>query len=327
MQPIETTILKDIEDALRAKGYDISAPHGLYGPLSYILSLGGKRIRPMLCCLAAHLFGVEHRSALPIAVALEVFHNFTLLHDDLMDRSSLRRGQPTVHSLWGDNTAILSGDVMSIEAYKALEDIQSSELLFKVFPIFNQMAVEICQGQQYDMEFEHRGDVSVEEYMEMIRLKTAVLLGASLRLGALSAGASDVVASSLDAVGQRLGLAFQIQDDYLDVYGDEQTFGKPIGGDIMNEKKTLLLLYTKSCLTEEGQKELVRLMSLGEEQRNERIKGVRGLYDRCGADQYAKAEVQRLTQEALDILATLELEEERLRPLVNLFGVLSARMN
>lgn len=327
MLSIESIILNDIDEALKAKGYEAQLPHGLFSPLSYILSLGGKRIRPMLCCLSAHLFGDSHKSALPIAVALEIFHNFTLLHDDLMDRSLLRRGQATVHSRWGDNTAILSGDVMSIEAYRALESIESEALLFRVLPIFNRMATEICQGQQYDMEFEHRGDVTVDEYMEMIRLKTAVLLGASLRLGALASGADDVVASALDAVGQRLGLAFQIQDDYLDVYGDEKTFGKPIGGDIMNEKKTILLLYTKARLTEEGQRELVRLMSLTEEYRQERIDGVRNLYNHCGANEYAKAEVERLTHEALAILSTLELDEERQKPLVALFESLSARMN
>lgn len=327
MQPIETTILQDIESALQSKNYGSMPPMGLFAPLGYILSLGGKRIRPLLCCLAARAVSGKHQPALPIAVALEIFHNFTLLHDDLMDRSPLRRGQATVHARWGDNTAILSGDVMSIEAYKALEGITSTNLLFKALPIFNRMAVEVCQGQQYDMEFETRSDVAVSEYMEMIRLKTAVLLGASLRLGALAAGASDEVALALDKVGQQLGLAFQIQDDYLDVYGDEKTFGKPIGGDIMNAKKTLLLLYTKSQLAESELRELERLMTLGEPQRSERIEGVRKLYNLCGADNYAKEQVHRLTREALQTLGNLSFETERIAPLVDLFEGLSARMN
>lgn len=327
MQPIETIILQDIEQALKDKSYGTMRPEGLFAPLDYILSLGGKRIRPLLCCLSAHLISGNHRKALPIAIALEIFHNFTLLHDDLMDRSPLRRGQATVHNRWGDNTAILSGDVMSIEAYKALEGIDSAELLFKVLPVFNTMAVEICGGQQYDMEFEDREDVTVDEYLEMIRLKTAVLLGASLRLGALAAGADDRVTLVLDEVGQKLGLAFQIQDDYLDVYGEEKTFGKPIGGDIMNAKKTLLLLYTKEHLPEARLRELNRLMSLGEEYRNERIEGVRQLYNECGADSYAKEQVQTLTQSALSTLQGLQLSQERIAPLIALFEGLSARMN
>ncbi|MDO4706912.1 MAG: polyprenyl synthetase family protein [Porphyromonadaceae bacterium] len=327
MQPIEVVILRDIEAAIKAKGYDAKQPQGLFAPLDYILSLGGKRIRPLLCCLAARAISGDYTTAIPIALGLEIFHNFTLLHDDLMDRSPLRRGQATVHSRWGDNTAILSGDVMCIEAYKAFEDIDSPSLLKEILPIFNTMAVEICRGQQYDMEFETRSNVTVAEYLEMIRLKTAVLLGASLRLGALASGAKPSTASELDRVGQSLGLAFQIQDDYLDVYGDKKTFGKPIGGDIINAKKTLLLIYTQSTLIEQDRTELERLMSLPINQSDERIEGVRQLYNKCGAGTYAKEEVHRLTQEALQTLTNLKLNEERIAPLIALFEGLSARMN
>ncbi|KGO01306.1 polyprenyl synthetase family protein [Porphyromonas sp. COT-290 OH3588] len=320
-------LLVQIEQALHAQGYATCIPEELYAPIHYTLELGGKRVRPLLCLLSAQLFSADIRPALPMAVALEVFHNFTLLHDDLMDRSPLRRGQPTVYRKWDENTAVLSGDVMSIEAYRALEGIASAELLYRVFPIFNQMAVDICRGQQYDMLFECREDVSTDEYLEMIRLKTAVLLGASMRLGALASGASAEDAERLDEVGQRLGLAFQIQDDYLDVYGDEATFGKPIGGDIMNAKKTLMLLYTREQLEARDLVELDRLMTLGQEHRQERIQGVTALYDKAGAPVYARAQITRLTQEALGILGALSLEPERTAPLVELFDSLASRMS
>ena len=308
-------------------GYAEQEPRALFEPIGYTLSLGGKRVRPLLCLLACRLYSDNIATALPIARALEVFHNFTLLHDDLMDKSPIRRGQPTVYRKWNDNTAILSGDAMSIEAYRSLEGIENPQLLFKVLPFFNKMAIEICKGQQYDMDFEEREHVSVAEYIEMIRLKTAVLLGAALRLGALVAGAYDSDAQILDEVGQALGLAFQIQDDYLDVYGDEKTFGKPIGGDIMNGKKTLMLLYTQAKLEREDRAELDRLMQLGQEHKEERISGVRRLYDKAGTPIYAQHEIERLTQEALTKLRGLGLKQERLEPLYQLFDKLTTRKN
>lgn len=323
-----TEVLLDIiEKSLSELGYAEQEPRALFEPIGYTLSLGGKRVRPLLCLLACRLYSDNIATALPIARALEVFHNFTLLHDDLMDKSPIRRGQPTVYRKWNDNTAILSGDAMSIEAYRSLEGIENPQLLFKVLPFFNKMAIEICKGQQYDMDFEERGHVSVAEYIEMIRLKTAVLLGAALRLGALAAGAYDSDAQILDEVGQALGLAFQIQDDYLDVYGDEKTFGKPIGGDIMNGKKTLMLLYTQAKLEREDRAELDRLMQLGQEYKEERISGVRRLYDKAGTPIYAQHEIERLTQEALTKLRGLGLKQERLEPLYQLFDKLTTRKN
>lgn len=323
-----TEVLLDIiEKSLSELGYAELEPRALFEPIGYTLSLGGKRVRPLLCLLACRLYSDNIATALPIARALEVFHNFTLLHDDLMDKSPIRRGQPTVYRKWNDNTAILSGDAMSIEAYRSLEGIENPQLLFKVLPFFNKMAIEICKGQQYDMDFEEREHVSVAEYIEMIRLKTAVLLGAALRLGALAAGAYDSDAQILDEVGQALGLAFQIQDDYLDVYGDEKTFGKPIGGDIMNGKKTLMLLYTQAKLECEDRAELDRLMQLGQEHREERISGVRCLYDKVGTSIYAQHEIERLTQEALSKLRGLGLKQERLEPLYQLFDKLTTRKN
>lgn len=323
-----TEVLLDIiEKSLSELGYAELEPRALFEPIGYTLSLGGKRVRPLLCLLACRLYSDNIATALPIARALEVFHNFTLLHDDLMDKSPIRRGQPTVYRKWNDNTAILSGDAMSIEAYRSLEGIENPQLLFKVLPFFNKMAIEICKGQQYDMDFEEREHVSVAEYIEMIRLKTAVLLGAALRLGALAAGAYDSDAQILDEVGQALGLAFQIQDDYLDVYGDEKTFGKPIGGDIMNGKKTLMLLYTQAKLEHDDRAELDRLMQLGQEHKEERISGVRRLYDKAGTPIYAQHEIERLTQEALTKLRGLGLKQERLEPLYQLFDKLTTRKN
>lgn len=323
-----TEVLLDIiEKSLSELGYAELEPRALFEPIGYTLSLGGKRVRPLLCLLACRLYSDNIATALPIARALEVFHNFTLLHDDLMDKSPIRRGQPTVYRKWNDNTAILSGDAMSIEAYRSLEGIENPQLLFKVLPFFNKMAIEICKGQQYDMDFEEREHVSVAEYIEMIRLKTAVLLGAALRLGALAAGAYDSDAQILDEVGQALGLAFQIQDDYLDVYGDEKTFGKPIGGDIMNGKKTLMLLYTQAKLERDARAELDRLMQLGQEHKEERISGVRRLYDKAGTPIYAQHEIERLTQEALTKLRGLGLKQERLEPLYQLFDKLTTRKN
>ncbi|MBF1379363.1 MAG: polyprenyl synthetase family protein [Porphyromonas sp.] len=323
-----TEVLLDIiEKSLSELGYAEQEPRALFEPIGYTLSLGGKRVRPLLCLLACRLYSDNIATALPIARALEVFHNFTLLHDDLMDKSPIRRGQPTVYRKWNDNTAILSGDAMSIEAYRSLEGIENPQLLFKVLPFFNKMAIEICKGQQYDMDFEEREHVSVAEYIGMIRLKTAVLLGAALRLGALAAGAYDSDAQILDEVGQALGLAFQIQDDYLDVYGDEKTFGKPIGGDIMNGKKTLMLLYTQAKLEREDRAELDRLMQLGQEYKEERISGVRRLYDKAGTPIYAQHEIERLTQEALTKLRGLGLKQERLEPLYQLFDKLTTRKN
>lgn len=323
-----TEVLLDIiEKSLSELGYAELEPRALFEPIGYTLSLGGKRVRPLLCLLACRLYSDNIATALPIARALEVFHNFTLLHDDLMDKSPIRRGQPTVYRKWNDNTAILSGDAMSIEAYRSLEGIENPQLLFKVLPFFNKMAIEICKGQQYDMDFEVREHVSVAEYIEMIRLKTAVLLGAALRLGALAAGAYDSDAQILDEVGQALGLAFQIQDDYLDVYGDEKTFGKPIGGDIMNGKKTLMLLYTQAKLERDDRVELDRLMQLGQEHKEERISGVRRLYDKAGTPIYAQHEIERLTQEALSKLRGLGLKQERLEPLYQLFDKLTTRKN
>ena len=318
-------IREAVEEQLAARSLGTRSPEGLFAPIDYTLRLGGKRIRPLLACAAAAAFTEAWQRALPVAVALEIFHNFTLLHDDLMDRSPLRRGQETVYRRWGDNTAILSGDAMSIEAYASLAEVADKSLLAELLPRFSQMALEVCVGQQYDMEFETRSEVRVEEYMEMIRLKTSVLLGSSLELGALVGGATAKQARALYAVGIQLGLAFQIQDDLLDVYGDEKTFGKPIGGDIVNAKKTLLLLYTLEQLQGEDLKRLQEILTYTPEERRAYIDEVRTLYDKAGTRLYAEAEIERLTSEAYHGVEQLPLREEGRELLLALFHTLSGR--
>lgn len=314
-----------IEDQLQARALHERKPQGLFAPIDYTLRLGGKRLRPLLCCVAAATFSPKWQRALPAAAALEIFHNFTLLHDDLMDRSPLRRGQETVFRRWGDNTAILSGDAMSIEAYASLAEIEEKALLGVIVPLFSQMALEVCIGQQLDMEFETRSEVRPEEYMEMIRLKTSVLLGASLQIGALIGGAQPADALRLYEAGVQLGLAFQIQDDLLDVYGDEQTFGKPIGGDIIHAKKTLLLLYTLEQLQGDALSELHSILALSPEERAGKVDRVRRLYDEAGTRAYAEGEVQRLTDKAFFLIDQMELRDEGRSLLLALFHTLSGR--
>ena len=318
-------IREAIEAQLTARSLGSRTPEGLFAPIDYTLRLGGKRLRPLLACTAAAAFTTEWQRALPVAVAVEIFHNFTLLHDDLMDRSPLRRGQETVYRRWGDNTAILSGDAMSIEAYAALSEVEDKSLLSLLLPRFSQMALEVCVGQQYDMEFETRTTVRVEEYMEMIRLKTSVLLGSSLELGALVGGATEEQARALYEVGIQLGLAFQIQDDLLDVYGDEKTFGKPIGGDIINAKKTLLLLYTLEHLNGKELAHLQEILSFTSDERSHYIDEVRALYDQAGTRSYAESEIARLTEAAYQGLEGLPLSEEGRTLLLTLFHTLSGR--
>ena len=328
-----------IEEQLQARALHERKPQGLFAPINYTLRLGGKRLRPLLCCVAAATFSPEWQRALPAAAALEIFHNFTLLHDDLMDRSPLRRGQETVFRRWGDNTAILSGDAMSIEAYASLAEIEEKALLGVIVPLFNQMALEVCIGQQLDMEFETRSEVRPEEYMEMIRLKTSVLLGASLQIGALIGGAQPADALRLYEVGGAsegdakklyeagifLGLAFQIQDDLLDVYGEEATFGKPIGGDIIHAKKTLLLLYTLEQLQGDALSELRSILALSPEERAGKVDRVRQFYDEAGTRAYAEGEVQRLTDRAFSLIDQMELRDEGRSLLLALFHTLSGR--
>jgi len=245
-------------DYLSCNKYD-KAPHNLYEPVDYILGLGGKQIRPLLLLMAADIAGQKAKEALPAAMSVEVFHNFTLLHDDIMDEAPLRRGHATVHEKYDTNTAILSGDVMMISAYKCLEDYPA-EIAIKLLKIFNKMAVEVCEGQQMDMDFESREDVSVPEYFEMITYKTSVLIGAALEMGGIIGGLDDQSANHLYHYGKNIGIAFQMQDDILDTFGEPKV-GKQPGGDIIQNKKTYLYLKTLLLVGEEEQHELNNLYS------------------------------------------------------------------
>lgn len=276
-------------------------PKGLYEPIGYTLAAGGKRVRPQLAILAAQLFGGKVEDVLPAALALEVFHNFTLLHDDVMDKAQVRRGRPTVHVKWNENTAILSGDQMMIEAYKLLSQVPEKKLA-KTLRLFNKMATEICEGQQYDVDFESRDDVTIPEYMEMIRLKTSVLLATALQIGAYIGYANDEQQKKIYEYGIHVGLAFQIQDDMLDCYGDEATFGKAIGGDIAENKKTYLWLTAAA----KGAKDELAMRI---ESREERFKRVMAVYKRLRVKAVAQKEIAKQTDAALACLEDLPQNE------------------
>lgn len=280
-------------------------PYGLYEPIEYTLAAGGKRVRPQLAMIACQMFGGNEEEALPAALALEVFHNFTLLHDDVMDKADMRRGRPTVHVKWNENTAILSGDQMLIEAYKLLSDVPSDKLP-KVLRLFNKMATEICEGQQYDVDFESKEHVMKDEYLMMIRLKTSVLLATALQIGAYIADADEQAQEALYQFGINIGLAFQIQDDILDVWGDPKTFGKAVGGDISCNKKTFVYLEAKRRGGERrGGERLEEWYSQVLEDNTEKIAAVKAIFEQLGVREACEAVVEDYTQKALAILDTL----------------------
>ena len=284
-------------------------PSGLYAPVKYQLDMGGKRVRPLLALMACDMFGGDIDKVISPALGLEIFHNFTLLHDDVMDKADIRRGRATVHKAWSENTAILSGDAMQIIATQKIAEAPV-EVLKEVLDLYNTTALEICEGQQYDMEFEERDDVSVEEYIEMIRLKTAVLIGCALKTGAIVAHATPAQADAIYKFGVNIGLAFQLQDDYLDVYGDPAKFGKKIGGDILNNKKTYMLI---SALAYAQGKEKERLQSLisGEIDSPEaKIAEVTSIYTSLGIDKMAKTKIAEYSLKALQYLGNIPNGEE-----------------
>ncbi len=254
-------------------------PVGLYEPIAYTLSMGGKRLRPALTLMACNLYSEDLETAIAPALGIEVFHNFTLLHDDIMDRADIRRGRPTVHKRWDDNTAILSGDVMQIAAYQLIAQTPVAYLK-PVLDLFSTTAREICEGQQYDVDFESRDEVEADEYLEMIRLKTAVLLACSLKVGALIGGANAVDANELYDFGINLGLAFQLKDDLLDVYGDEATFGKKIGGDILCNKKTYLLIHALKLAKGADFEDLNTFLKKSYQQPEDKIRQVTEMYNK-----------------------------------------------
>jgi len=282
-------------------------PKGLYEPIGYTLASGGKRIRPTLAMIASSLFGGKEEEVLPAALALEVFHNFTLLHDDVMDRAEVRRGRPTVHVKWNDNTAILSGDQMLIEAYKLLSHVPTDKLP-QVLQWFNTMATGICEGQQYDVDFEQKNEVSIAEYMKMIELKTSVLLAYALKIGGYIAGANPAQLESLYQFGLHIGLAFQIQDDILDVYGNPETFGKAIGGDICCNKKTFLLLTAFEKADPQSKAELQQWLAISN-RNQEKIAAITAIYDHLGVRAAGESAMEEHTTLALAQLDTLPQNE------------------
>jgi geranylgeranyl diphosphate synthase type II len=284
-------------------------PQRLYAPIRYSLAEGGKRMRPVLAMLAYNIYADDVQRVLPAATAVEIFHNFTLLHDDIMDNAMVRRGRPSVFARWGSNVAILSGDVMMIEAYRHLQGVES-KFLPEVFERFNAMAAQVCEGQQYDMDFETQPKVAVAEYMNMIELKTAALLSGSVVIGATIAGASEDDLHKLYRFATEVGIAFQLQDDLLDSYGDEQ-LGKKIGGDILEGKKTYLMIISLSHATEE-QREVLRTTHLRTDIDDaEKISTVKAIYDAIGAKAMTEQQISVRISRALAILDTLDVPKER----------------
>lgn len=302
-----------IARALREVAYP-DQPEGLYEPIEYVLSLGGKRLRPTLLLLAHSLYADNAEQALPAAVAIETYHNHTLLHDDLMDRADLRRGHLTVHKKWNDNTAVLSGDTMLILAFRQLLQCRS-ERQGELLALFARTAEEICQGQQYDVNFEARTDVTEAEYIEMIRLKTSVLLACATRMGALIGGAPADEADTLYRFGEKLGLAFQLQDDYLDVYGDPAVFGKKIGGDILCGKKTYLLINACARADADTRATLLALLADDAMPAENKIESVTAIYDKLEIGTLTRCAIERYYEEAHAELRRLALPPARWQPL------------
>ncbi len=296
-------------------------PATLYDPNEYILRLGGKRIRPVLCLMGNELVDEVKDDAWHVAAAIELFHNFTLIHDDIMDKAPLRRGMETVHVKYGNNTALLAGDVMLVKAYEYLGKIDTA-YLHPVLHLFNQTAREVCEGQQMDMDFEKRETVALNEYLEMIKLKTSVLLAASLKLGTILAGAGQRNQDLIYEFGKKLGIAFQVQDDYLDAFGDPQKFGKQVGGDILANKKTFLLIHALEAATAAQKKELLSLINSNEPGKVERMLQ---LFCDCKADEWALQLKNRFLEEALAHLEDVAVLSKRKEPLRELAHFLIKR--
>ncbi|WP_442847328.1 polyprenyl synthetase family protein [Leeuwenhoekiella sp. H156] len=284
-------------------------PKNLYEPISYILQLGGKRLRPVLTLMATSVFEGDYKKALDAALAVEVFHNFSLVHDDIMDDAPLRRGQETVHEKWDINTGILSGDAMLINAYQLFENYEG-ETFRKLAKLFSKTAIEVCEGQQYDIDFESRDDVTLPEYLKMIEYKTAVLVGAALKMGAIVAETTESNCERIYEFGRDLGIAFQLQDDYLDAFGDPETFGKQVGGDIIENKKTFLYLTALEDLEPEQSVQLRHLFSVNPQDPSEKIETVKQLFQDSGAAAKIQKEIEAYTHRALGVLDTMEIKEE-----------------
>jgi geranylgeranyl diphosphate synthase type II len=308
-------ILEKVNAFIDQLPYD-RRPASLYEPIEYVLSLGGKRIRPVLMLLAYQLYKDAPERILMPAVGLETYHNYTLLHDDLMDNADMRRGHDTVHKRWDANKAILSGDSMLVLAYQRMQQCDSRHLE-AVLNVFTETALEIGEGQEYDMSFETRNDVTEDEYIEMIRLKTSVLLACAVKIGAILADASDDDITNLYKFGEQLGLAFQLQDDLLDVYGDPAVFGKAIGGDITSNKKTYMLINAVNRANPQQRQELMRWITATEFNREEKVKAVTALYDQIGIRQLCEQKINHYFDECRKYLAKVSVSDERKQPLLD----------
>ena len=298
-----------------------ATPNTLYAPGEYFLTIGGKRIRPVMCMMGNELFSDIHPDAFVVARAIELFHNFTLVHDDMMDEANLRRGMPTVHTKYDSNTALLVGDVMLIRAYEFLQNVQPSYLP-KILKIFNKTAREVCEGQQLDMDFSKMEQVNMEQYIHMITLKTSVLLAASLEIGAIIGGASENNCHHLYEFGKKVGIAFQIQDDYLDAYGDAAIFGKESGGDIKQNKKTFLLLHALSVANKEQSVALELLLKNDDAQKVDKVLAI---FNECGVGAWAENLKAKYLQEAFGHLESIAVVSARKQPLIDLANYLMSR--
>ncbi|MGB5498784.1 MAG: polyprenyl synthetase family protein [Maribacter sp.] len=285
-------------------------PENLYAPITYILALGGKRLRPILTLLTTELFGSNFEEALNAALAIEVFHNFSLVHDDIMDDAPLRRGKQTVHEKWDVNTGILSGDAMLIMAYQLFENYPD-ETFRKLAQLFSKTALEVCEGQQYDIDFELRDDVTIPEYLKMIEYKTAVLVGAAMKMGGIIARASTGDQDHIYEFGKNLGIAFQLQDDYLDAFGDPETFGKQVGGDIIENKKTILYLLALKLGNSNQKRGLLDLYSIQPQYPEDKVNTIKEIFMSTGSAKQVKLEIQNYTQKAFEVLDLLKVSETK----------------
>ncbi|MBL7560603.1 polyprenyl synthetase family protein [Olleya sp. YSTF-M6] len=301
------------------KGYaSTKEPANLYNPIHYILQLGGKRLRPVLTLMTAEIFGSNHTKALDAALSIEVFHNFSLVHDDIMDDAPLRRGQQTVHEKWDINTGILSGDAMLIMAYQLFENY-NPQVFQSLAKLFSKTALEVCEGQQYDVDFETRDDVTIPEYLKMIEYKTAVLVGAAMKMGAIVAETSEDNQNSIYQFGRLLGIAFQLQDDYLDAFGDPKTFGKQVGGDIIENKKTYLYLKALQALDDSDKHRLEQLFSVNLEDNSDKIETVKQYFVASGSAEATKEAIKEYTNKAFEVLDTLSISEDK-KQMLKTFG-------
>lgn len=292
----------------------LKEPQNLYEPIAYILGLGGKRMRPILTLMTAEIFDSTYEKALPAAMAVEVFHNFSLVHDDIMDDAPLRRGQETVHEKWDLNTGILSGDAMLILAYQYFEHYEPA--IFRALAkLFSKTALEVCEGQQWDVDFEIREDVTISEYLKMIEYKTAVLIAAAMKMGAIIAHTTEENANLIYDFGLYLGLAFQLQDDYLDAFGDPKTFGKQVGGDIIENKKTYLYLKTIAFSEKQEAEQLMHLFSIHPVDTSDKINSVKALFVKSGAAEATQLAIKEFTHKAFETLDKLAISEEKKRML------------